>query len=67
MERQLTRFARSSGMADAYRVEIAHVREAAPEDTVQRSLWDKCLGIATMVVVSVGGWAGIIELVRWLK
>jgi len=54
-------------MADAYRVEIIHVQGVATEDADQRSLWDKCLGIATMVVVSTGGWAAIIEVIRLLR
>jgi hypothetical protein len=32
----------------------------------ERSVWDRILGVSTVLVVSLGGWAAIIELVRRL-
>ena len=37
------------------------------EEAEQRSLWDRCLGVVTMAVVSAGGWTAIIELIRVLR
>jgi hypothetical protein len=33
----------------------------------QRSLWDRVLGLGTIVLVSICGWAVIIEVVRLLR
>ena len=66
MERRVINFADATRMADAYRVKIAHIRNVADDDLSERTLGDKCLGIATMVVISALGWAAIIELVRHL-
>ena len=33
----------------------------------QRSLWDKVLGLGTMALISICGWAVIIEMVRLLR
>jgi hypothetical protein len=32
----------------------------------QRSIWDRILGVATMALISVCGWAVIIEIARLL-
>jgi hypothetical protein len=63
MEGQITNFA---GMRGIYRVRIADLPRV--QDSVcEHSVWDKLLGVATMVVVSAGGWIGILELIRLLK
>jgi hypothetical protein len=67
MERRVINFADATRVADAYRVKVAYIRDVADHDlSGERSLGDKCLGIATMVVISALGWAAIIELVRHL-
>lgn len=54
------------GFAGVYRVRIAD-QPRVQDSVCEHSLWDKLLGVATMVVVSAGGWIGIVELVRLLK
>jgi hypothetical protein len=66
MERQLANFAHATSIGRTYRVRIADFEEVVDAPDRERSLSDKCLGIATMVVVSVGGWAAIIGLIRLL-
>jgi len=66
MERSLTNFSSVSGMRAIYRVRIANLPRV--EDSEQEhSLWDKLLGLATMIVVSAGGWTAVIELFRLLR
>jgi hypothetical protein len=60
----LTQYANANGMTGTYR--LADI-EAANDDLSPRSRWDKFLGFTTMVVVSVGGWTAIIELIRLLR
>jgi len=64
MERQFSNFADAPGMM-AYRVKVADLQN--DESGCEHTLWDKFLGIATMVVVSAGGWIAVIELIRALR
>ena len=66
MDRSLTNFSGVTGMRAIYRVRIANLPriEEAEQD---HSLWDKLLGLATMIVVSGGGWMAIIEVIRLLR
>jgi hypothetical protein len=62
---QLSQYANANGMTGTYRLPDI---EAANDDlSCPRSLWDKFLGITTMVGVSVGGWTAIIELIRLMR
>jgi hypothetical protein len=63
MERGFTNFAGATGMRVVYHVRVADLPDA---DDCEHSLWNKLLGLVTMVVVSAGGWFGVIELVRHL-
>jgi hypothetical protein len=65
MERQFSNFAAAPGMI-GYRVKIAHLQNDA-ESRSEHSLWDRFLGIATMIAISTGGWIAIIELIRLLR
>lgn len=38
-----------------------------PRPVEGKNVWDKILGVSTMVVVSLGGWTAIIALVRLLR
>lgn len=48
-------------MRVVYHIRVADLPEA---DDCEHSLWDKLLGLVTVVVVSAGGWFGVIEFIR---
>ena len=63
MEQYFTNIAHATGMRGVYRVRVADWPAA---DDCEHSLWNKLLGLVTMVVVSAGGWFAVIELIRRL-
>lgn len=65
MGRQFSNFADAPGMI-GYRVKVADLQNDV-ESGCEHSLWDKFLGIITMVVVSASGWIAVIELIRLLR
>ncbi len=67
MEPRVLHFGEENQASAAYRVRVARLRYPTGDSRRERTFWGRCLGIFTMVVVSVGGWAAIIELVRWLR
>jgi len=67
MEPRVLHFGEQHGTSAACRVRVAQLRYPAGDSRSERTLWNRCLGVFTMVTVSAGGWAAIIELVRWLK
>jgi hypothetical protein len=65
MERRYKNLVSAAGYAGIYGVEIGSSSNA--DEECEHSTWDKLLGAVTMIVVSVGGWTAIIELIRWLR
>lgn len=64
MEQHLPHFAHANGMSGIYRVRVAEFHETG---ACEHTVWDKLLGLTTIIVVSAGGWAVVIELIRLLK
>ena len=49
------------------RVPAIYAALAAEDGGERRSLWDRILGMATVVFVSAGGWAAVIAAVRLMR
>lgn len=67
MEPRVLHFGEQNEASAGYRVRVAAFLHPAADLRRERTFWHRCLGIFTMVVVSAGGWAAIIELARWLR
>jgi hypothetical protein len=49
------------------RMRAIYAALAAEDGGERRSLWDRILGMATVVFVSVGGWTAVIAAIRLMR
>jgi hypothetical protein len=60
-------FSRLRGRRRNDQVRAIYAALAAEDGGERRSLWDRILGMATVMFVSAGGWAAVIAAIRLMR